>query len=80
MTEEQAAMLDAQLSIFSSALRALIASHPDPAALRQAWNGEMALLWPEISRAYGGNLSSPAAERVRAYQARFESLIRDAKT
>ena len=74
MTPEEEQMLHAKVALLSSAMRALMASHPDPSALRKAWDGEMALLWPEFSKAFSGQ-GHPILDRVRGFQESLERLL-----
>ncbi|WOB24773.1 MULTISPECIES: hypothetical protein [Xanthomonas] len=55
------------------ALQALMASHPDPHALRAAWAVEMAHLWPGAMKAFQG--ANPMADYLRQQQETWESLI-----
>ncbi|KRG86158.1 hypothetical protein H7691_12540 [Stenotrophomonas sp. CW117] len=74
MDETEARMQQAMITTFMAcAVRALMASHPNPKALREAWNREVAGVWATASTKFAG--PNPAADAMREIQDAWERHI-----
>lgn len=65
------------LTFMAAGIHALMASHPNPEALREAWNREVAAIWATASKTFAG--PNPAADAMRAIQAVWESHIPESR-
>lgn len=63
-----------QMLALACAVRALMASHPVPSALREAWDQQVAALWANHSLVMAGK-ENPMRERLMALTAAYERLI-----
>lgn len=61
------------LQFLTCAVRALMASHPQPDLLRAEWDREMAAMWPDALKVFHGQ--NPVADQMRHKQQIWESLI-----
>lgn len=62
------------LTMLTCGVHALMASHPDPGLLREAWNREMAELWAHHSKVFAGR-ENPYSEQLRSFQAACEAQM-----
>jgi hypothetical protein len=73
-SDTKRAELTLQMAFLTCAVRALMASHPKPDALRQCWNKEMATLWANHSAVMAGQ-ENPLRPVMEKLQAGFESQL-----
>jgi len=55
------------------AVRAIMRTHPNPEALREAWNQEVAVMWAGASQTFSGVV--PTAEQMVEFQRMFETAM-----
>lgn len=62
------------LNFLTCGVHALMASHPNPEALREAWNREMAALWANHSAVMAG-ADNPLKDLMLRLQERYEAQL-----
>lgn len=72
-TEKDLQIATAEAVLMRAAIRSLLATHPDPAALREAWNHFVSVAWQDVSIYLS---SAPGmSETMQQMQASMEAYL-----